>query len=118
MKDRILYFDVLRAIAIICVLFIHTINCYSFDNESFNFKNSIYFRQLVNFGVPLFLFISGYFMAHKKFSTKEDYILFLKKQLPRVLIPFLIYSALYSAFQLVNGLSIKSVIINFILFMR
>lgn len=80
MRQRDLSFDILRAIAIILVIFIH-VNGIGFINESspLNFNVSLIARQFSNFAVPLFLTISGYFMANKVFKSKTEYFNYLKK---------------------------------------
>lgn len=45
-----------------------------------------------NCAVPLFLAISGYFIAQKKLSTFSESLSFWKKQIPTVYIPCLIFS--------------------------
>lgn len=83
--------QVLRGIAIIAVLIIHSCP-YSFAG--------IIIRVNVNFAVALFLFCSGYL-------TKTSYIdigKFYKKRLSRVLIPYAIWSLAYTiAFAVRDG---------------
>ena len=58
-------FDALRGIAILCVVAIHAIvlpdNVPSKGLDAVNFWAVVFFRQTLNFAVPAFLFISGYF---------------------------------------------------------
>lgn len=83
MKERIAYFDFLRGLAIAMVVGIHT---YSLE------KDSIMIRQLLNAAVPLFIAISGYFISQKRMVGKQDYISFLRKQLPKVYLPVFVWS--------------------------
>lgn len=83
MKERVVYFDFLRGLAIMMVVGIHT---YTLGEDS------TLVRQLLNTAVPLFIAISGYFLSQKKMENKEDYLLFLKKQLPKVYLPVLVWS--------------------------
>jgi surface polysaccharide O-acyltransferase-like enzyme len=93
MSDRIPYFDVLRGVAILGVVAIHSNGQgLAFPGDSFNFNFSLLWRQIINFSVPLFLSISGYFMATKKCSSLEEYFCFLKKQIPKVYIPCMFWS--------------------------
>lgn len=111
MKERILYYDCLRALAIVAVIAIHTNSIgYEFNDHSFNYVASAFIRQIINFGVPLFLAISGYFLATKKVDTKELYFAFLKKQIPRVLFPLIIWSLVYVAFDYSRGGNLSSLI--------
>ena len=79
------YFDFWRGIAIIMVIGIHT---YS---DGFMHMNLV-LRQFLNCAVPIFLAISGYFIGKKSFSEKGSYGAFLKKQVPRVYVPMLVWS--------------------------
>lgn len=96
MKQRIAYYDILRGIAIMGVVAIHcTFIGFNFNELSIDFKLTVLWKNFINVAVPLFLALSGYFMSNKKVSTKNQYISFLKKQLPKVLIPYVIWSVLY-----------------------
>lgn len=97
LKNRITYFDSLKGIAIIGVVFIHTLK---YEDKSF-IDFSIIFRQLINFSVPLFLALSGFFLAETKIKNKEEYFLFLKKRIPRVYLPYLIWSILYISIEII-----------------
>lgn len=85
MQQRDTYFDFLRGIAIIMVIGIHT---YTDGLMHFN----LFLRQFLNCAVPIFLAISGYFIGHKSFAEQGSYVKFLKKQVPRVYIPMLLWS--------------------------
>lgn len=96
MSKRIAYFDVLRGLAIICVIAIHSSGMgFQFPDDSFNFNFTILSRQFFNVSVPLFLAISGYFLAKKNISNRYEYIDFLKKQIPRVYIPLFVWSLVW-----------------------
>lgn len=97
---RISYFDFLRGIAIIMVVFIHCIGGeYSYLNITLPI---IVVRNLMNVAVPLFLAISGYFLASKQMEN-GGYISFLKRQIPRVYIPVLFCSLAYLMIDFRNG---------------
>ncbi|MEP0357614.1 acyltransferase [Paraglaciecola sp.] len=102
MSQRIEYFDVLRGLAIIAVVAIHSsVTGLQFSEQSFNFNFTVFWRNLLNFAVPLFIAISGYFLANKQLSSAAEYTAFLKRQIPKVLIPAAIWSCIYCAFSLV-----------------
>ena len=69
-------------------------------------KDSTVVRQLLNTAVPLFIAISGYFLSQKKMENKDDYRSFLKKQLPKVYLPVLVWSLPLYALALYSGSSI------------
>jgi len=90
---RISYFDVLRGVAIIGVVAIHSNGQgLNFASDSFNFNFSLLWRQAINFSVPLFLSISGYFIVKKSIKSSKEYAVFLKKQIPKVYIPCIFWS--------------------------
>ena len=97
MKERVAYFDFLRGLAIMMVVGIHT---YTLGEDS------TLVRQLLNTAVPLFIAISGYFLSLKKMENKNDYRSFLKKQLPKVYLPVLVWSLPLYALALYSGSSI------------
>ena len=91
------YFDFLRGLAIMMVVGIHT---YTLG------KDSTVVRQLLNTAVPLFVAISGYCLSQKRMENKDDYLSFLKKQLPKVYLPVLVWSLPLYALALYSGSSI------------
>ena len=96
MSKRIAYFDILRALAIIGVVAIHSSNIgLQFPNNSFNFHFTILWRQIINPSVPLFLAISGYFLVNKNITNLHEYVDFIKKQIPKIYIPFLVWSIVW-----------------------
>ena len=79
--QRIVYFDFLRGIAIIMVVCLHCIDYSAMEGPVLNLFG-VEFRNLLNAAVPLFLAISGYFMANKKTDTlfrREKGVCFCRK---------------------------------------
>ena len=62
------YFDVLRGFGIICVVLGHVLN-----EEFGNFETEVIRKYIYIYHLPLFFFISGYFIK------KEPLLIFLKK---------------------------------------
>ena len=93
-KDRDLSFDALRGIAIIAVVAMHAIPWQEYRNCVV-----LSYRQLLNFAVPVFLFISGYWSANKPIVLLKDYKKFLIKRFSRILIPYLFWSAVYLGYE-------------------
>lgn len=93
--------QILRAIAIIAVVLIHT--CPSGLPQ-------VFIRPFINFGVAAFLFLSGYLTDISKIETKQFY----KKRILRVIIPYIIWSIIYTTVKFVgNGdFNIKQYAIN------
>lgn len=111
--ERNPYFDFLRGFAIIMVVGIHTVTNYAPTFETFGQICTIIIRLFLNCAVPLFLAISGYFIASKQISWGNEHFKFLKKQVPKVYIPCLVFSLPYFILSLSYGDSIIKSIIYF-----
>ena len=85
------YFDLLRGIAIIAVVSIHTLH---YSNNLSTDITTLFYRNGINFAVPLFLVLSGYFCAN--FQSKQVFLHFLRKQIPKIYIPLLFYSFIFT----------------------
>lgn len=98
MVKRIEHFDMLRGLSILAVVAIHCSGAgLRFDENSMNFNVTVFWRNILNFSVPMFLAISGYFLAKKEIESRRHYISFIKKQLPRVYFPLVIWSFVWFA---------------------
>lgn len=86
------YFDFLRGIAIIMVVGIHTYPSEMTMSDGLSEFIQIVIRNALNCAVPLFLAISGYFIARKKLDTFAGCRAFWQKQIPTVYIPCLVFS--------------------------
>lgn len=75
--------QILRGLAILAVVFIHTGN---------GGMCQVFCRPFINFAVGMFLFLSGYLT---KIDRSDWYSLFIKR-ISKVLIPYVIWSVLYS----------------------
>lgn len=97
-KKRIPYFDFLRGIAILFVVSIHT---YELSPMAGNIWDDIkiFLGQIIQCAVPVFIAISGFFLVQKQ----TQYLPFLKRQIPRVYIPLLIWSLPYFIMALNGG---------------
>ncbi|UFH58514.1 acyltransferase [Sulfurovum mangrovi] len=118
MSNRIEYFDILRAFAIFGVVAIHSSGTgLHFSDDSINFNFTVIWRNLLNFSVPMFLAISGFFLAKKRIECYRDYFVFLKKQIPRVYIPLLTWSLVWFALAvLVQHKSVVHELIKVVVF--
>jgi len=79
--------QIFRALAIIGVVMIHTTPAGEWQ---------MLCRPFINFSVATFLFLSGYLTKTKN----EDWGAFMKKRIVRVIVPYLIWSFLYSVQKL------------------
>jgi len=89
-KDRDPSFDAFRGLAIIAVVAIHAIPWRSY----WDYRILVY-RQLLDFAVPAFIFISGYWSSKKTLQSFKDYKKFLARRLARVLIPYFFWSFIF-----------------------
>lgn len=94
LKDRDPSFEAFRGIAIIAVVAIHAIPW-----EFYRDYIVLSYRQVLNFAVPSFLFISGYWLSKKPIRSLGDYKSFLQKRLSRVLIPYLFWSVVFLLYE-------------------
>ncbi len=92
-KERIFYFDELRALAIIFVILIHICKHFSHVEATYSvfwlFSSSL--EAFGNMGVPLFFMISGALLLNRSYELKS----FFKKRYSRVLIPFAFWVVMY-----------------------
>lgn len=95
--------QVLRAVSIVAVVLIHT--CPVGEVQ-------VYVRPFINFGVATFLFLSGYLTNLSKIKIKQFY----KKRIIRVLIPYIIWTILYTTVSLIASgeMDIKRYFINLV----
>ena len=90
-SQRVFYFDALRAMAIIGIIFCHVSKNYIVsDMGTVNFYISAFYDCFRDFSVPIFVMLSGGLLICKK----DSLIHFFKKRLSRILIPFIFWSML------------------------
>jgi surface polysaccharide O-acyltransferase-like enzyme len=88
--------DVLRILSILAVVGIHTttrtleVSLFALQKIPF----TLFLNQIFRFAVPLFFIISG-FVLELSFHTNENYLIYLKKRLSRIFIPYVFWSVIY-----------------------
>ena len=82
----------LRGIAILCVVFIH-----STTNEKFSNIN-LFIDIFSKFAVPLFIFISGYFVYRQRELIIKNFDLYILKSLKKIGIPYIVLSIIITLF--------------------
>lgn len=104
MKNKNSKIQILRAAAIIAVVLIHT--CPAGIEQ-------VFVRPFLNFAVATFLFMSGYLTDISKTSVRAFY----RKRIVRVLIPYAIWSIVYTTIGLLNSgeLNLSKYLTNFLL---
>ncbi|MBN1392539.1 MAG: acyltransferase [Sedimentisphaerales bacterium] len=102
-EDRDLSFDAFRGIAIIAVIAIHSIDSlFPWQSPATVWQDLFLvatYRQFLNFAVPSFIFISGYWASKKSIISPESYKTFLRRRLSRVLVPYLFWSVILLGFE-------------------
>lgn len=106
MKDtnRIVWADFLRLIVILMVICIHCADPFNVSpearsNPEYNFWGSIY-GAFLRPCVPLFVMLTGMLLL----PVREETGPFYKKRMMRVLVPFVVWSFLYTIFPWLTGL--------------
>ena len=118
-QKRIFYYDLIRVFAIFCVVSCHVSSSLVLDITIFN-TNLWYFSLVLNslrdIGVPLFVMLTGSLLLFKH----ENYKIFFKKRVEKVLIPYVFWVVIFLIFIFVgmhynyftNYTSVESVIFN------
>lgn len=106
-------YDIIRTIAIIFVVFIHSmaqIDEYSGNDSLILIARSVY-GSIIYTGVPLFVMLSGALLI----SKEEPITTFYKKRFTRVLIPFLLWSLVVHGIHcLQEGVSINEFVKSYL----
>ena len=99
-KVRFHYWDTWKGICIIAVIAIHASSSTSFFPEnSFNWHFGFFLRQLINFPIAIFLFVSGYFAANYSFNSWREYINFWSTRLLKIIPPYIFWSLIYISLE-------------------
>ncbi len=97
--ERNVSYDILRIIMCIFVIAIHTQPVEYLENHKFISASILPVLYLCN---PLFFMISGKFNLSKSFETANDILKFYKNKLIRIVIPWMVYSALYYTWNIIE----------------
>ena len=94
-KDRIVWLDVVRLIAILLVIACHCTDPFNASpearaNPEINFWGSAY-GSMLRPCVPLFVMMTGFLLL----PVRQEASAFYRKRIPRVLFPFLVWSVLF-----------------------
>ena len=92
MTEKKFYWQEVRGICITAVVAIHVLAEYQLKCKSIGLE-WVLFRQLLNFAVPTFIFMAGYFTNVSK--VNESIGKYYLKRVGRLLIPYLLWSTLY-----------------------
>lgn len=95
MQKRDSYFDMIRGLAICGVVFIHAFAYTAHDGTHAVDFFTIFLRNALNCSVPLFIAVSGYFLSSKKIDCRKDYFSFIKRQVLKIYVPFLVWAFIF-----------------------
>lgn len=96
MSKRYENFDILRGLAIIAVLLIHVTAPLALGGDIL----SVVLNQVTRFGVPVFVFLSGWGLTvAKSYERSENYWDFLKGRVSKILPSYLIWNLIYWVYQ-------------------
>lgn len=90
--QRIQFIDFLKAICIIAVICIHTVN-FSFSEKDITIT-ALYVDNICRFAVPLFFGVLGY-MTIKKYTHVVNWRLFYKRKVVYLVVPYFLWSICY-----------------------
>lgn len=92
--------DLLKSIAIIGVIVIHTCS-YNYEIASLNWTSSVFWGSVVRASVPIFFMCSGalFLSPDQPFSIKKLF----SKSLPRIIVAMLVWALFYKVFHLAVG---------------
>lgn len=97
------YWQSIRGVCILAVVLIHSLG--GFDYTVDYDTEFIILRQIINFAVATFVFMSGYFVPVEKIYNKDfSYKEWILNRGGRLCVPFVIWSLLYSGISLVKDL--------------
>jgi len=77
MKEKNNYWQIIRGLCILAVILIHSPNAASYSIDSIPFNMWLVIRQIINFPVAIFLFLSGYLVNSKKYIGNNKYRFFV-----------------------------------------
>lgn len=93
---RVEYVDLLRVVAILSVIAIHTntlIRDYYFTSKKIYYILITCLDSITRAGVPLFFMITGFLVLSS--DKTEKYTEFIKKMIKKMIIPFIVFSLIY-----------------------
>jgi len=87
-KERIFYYDMLRAFAIIAVIICHVDFYFGNITTPVGILAKMTFHDIGRIGVPIFLMISGALLLNRDYTSLGD---FIKRRFTRIVTPFIFW---------------------------
>lgn len=111
-KSRIYEIDILKGIAIIAVLIIHTTSnaVVQLNKSSLSYIIFTVVNRLSQFAVPAFIFASAMLLMYN-YGDGCDWKLFYKRRLKNVLMPYAVWTIIYGAYlHIVHHVPLRSIL--------
>ncbi|SDA62442.1 acyltransferase [Methanobrevibacter millerae] len=103
-KERIFYYDLLRAFAIIAVIICHVDHFFGPLTTQAQVIAQLTFHDIGDIGVPIFLMISGALLLNREYPSLGA---FLKKRFARIIYPFIFWIILILGQLYLHGYNSK-----------
>ena len=103
-KERIFYYDLLRAFAIIAVIICHLDHFFGPLTTPAQVIAQMTFHDIGDIGVPIFLMISGALLLNREYPSLSD---FLKRRFSRIVYPFIFWIILILGQLYLHGYNSK-----------
>lgn len=98
MEQRYRTFDYLRGLSILAVVLIHLTVPTAIAEET----GGIILNQITRFGVPVFIFLSGWGLTvAESYERSASYFVFLKKRLSKLLPAYLVWNIIYVLYDVI-----------------
>ncbi len=98
LEKRYRTFDYLRGLSILAVVLIHVTAPTATSEET----GGIILNQITRFGVPVFVFLSGWGLTiAESYERSASYLSFLKKRLSKVLPAYLVWNIIYVLYGII-----------------
>lgn len=105
-RKHIYYFDYLRVLALVCVVFMHTASGALGAGISLSWMILIFCTSFTFSAVPLFFMMSGYLLLSNE-KTLNISIL-LRKRLPRLILPLITWTVIASARLVISDFTLRA----------
>jgi surface polysaccharide O-acyltransferase-like enzyme len=104
MKRRVLELDYVRALSMLAIIALHVSGAFVFAESAFklfSMSPAFVINQLMRFAVPAFITLSGLSLGYSK--ACEPPLVFYKGRLSKALVPYIIWYAVYFAYNCFHG---------------
>lgn len=102
-KQKKQLWQIVRGICIICVVMIHCPDASEYGIKSMEFWSWMAIRQIIDFAVAVFIFMSGFFVNVD--LCENNYLSYVKSRVGRLLVPYIIWSLFYTMIKLLTDIS-------------